>query len=490
MAHWQRLTITGLLLSLLALPVTIRGQVLEDIVIYDQAGAEVMFGHDGWLYKAEITQGDVQPFAAMPADTLFAPNTYPQYNSAVLTATHFWIWDSSVGTVVRYDRESRSTVFSKRPSLTRFSHNAVAHPTLGHPLVFGGYGYYRAKDFFLQFVPSLGEWRELPASRRVTDPPPLVQSTLLDYEDGKTVLLVEGHTSDNELMPLYNRRLVGKAWSFDVEAGAWSPIPFDPILGCLMRPATTAIDQDFRGEGRVLIGVLSLTSTGRCNQDLDPPLESGRVFIWQPERRRYAILETRVTFNGNTLPAGLLVTDDSLAIAQVGFSGDAEVPIRLVNQTIPLPETIVWRPLRLKQDRFWFWAIGIPLVLVLAVLTLLVWRVRRHKLIRYRKGAGEIRLQAGFSESVEGLPPNALAVLVFMASAPRGTHFGREDLESAFEDRAYAPDTLRTITNRALATINEIGNRRFDCDIIERRQGLDDKRRQLYFLTVRVKLEK
>jgi len=81
-------------------------------------------------------------------------------------------------------------------------------------------------------------------------------------------------------------------------------------------------------------------------------------------------------------------------------------------------------------------------------------------------------------------------VLVFMASAPRGTHFGREDLESAFEDRAYAPDTLRTITNRAVATINEIGNRRFDCDIIERRQGLDDKRRQLYFLTVRVKLEK
>ncbi|NBW93977.1 MAG: hypothetical protein EBR20_06380 [Bacteroidetes bacterium] len=74
--------------------------MLEDIVIYDQAGAEVMFGHDGWLYKAEITQGDVQPFAAMPADTLFAPNTYPQYNSAVLTATHFWIWDSSVGTVV------------------------------------------------------------------------------------------------------------------------------------------------------------------------------------------------------------------------------------------------------------------------------------------------------------------------------------------------------------------------------------------------------
>jgi hypothetical protein len=62
----------------------------------------------------------------------------------------------------------------------------------------------------------------------------------------------------------------------------------------------------------------------------------------------------------------------------------------------------------------------------------------------------------------------------------------REDLERPFSERAYNPDTLRTVTNRALVAINELGQQELGRDIVDRRPVADDKRRQEYIMTVRI----
>ena len=100
-----------------------------------------------------------------------------------------------------------------------------------------------------------------------------------------------------------------------------------------------------------------------------------------------------------------------------------------------------------------------------------------------------MRVQNGLTESIEVLPPNAREILTAMASKPPGTLIMREDLEKAFDGRAYSMDTLRTVMNRAISAINDVGEHRLGQEIIQRIPSPEDKRRQVYVLTVPVRLK-
>lgn len=114
------------------------------------------------------------------------------------------------------------------------------------------------------------------------------------------------------------------------------------------------------------------------------------------------------------------------------------------------------------------------------------WCVRLRLSLQLVSSRNQLRVRRGMVESHLALPPNATILLAYMCQSPPGTRFAREDVERPFSERAYNVDTLRTVTNRALTAINELGQQELGRDIVHRQAVLDDKRRQEYAVVVRI----
>ena len=465
------------------------GQTLDNLLVFNQVGNEVVLAYDGMLYKANVDKDQVLPYAPFPSDSLFAPNTKPTSNSGLLTEEYFWLWDSSIGSIVRYDREGVAHITAQNPTLTRFSHVATAHPQGGNPLVFGGYGFYRAKDFFIEFDTDLGEWREVPSVVGDDDPPPSMRGRLLALGDSSAVVYAGGVVSKTETMPLYNELDLERAWAFDTVKGSWSRLPIDDVLHCLLRESTMRLLKDFRGHESVFVGIHPKTDVTVCTSAVHPEMETGAVFLWHPASNRYAILETRFEFNAGIRLTALTASDDSLTIHQVGLDGSGNIPLMMKHQTKALDASIAWRTLELAEEPIVPPHILGALALLLGITATGAWRLRTRKGIWYTAGDTEMRVRNGLTESIEVLPPNAREILTAMASKPPGTLIMREDLEKAFDGHAYSMDTLRTVMNRAISAINDVGEHRLGKEIIQRIPSPEDKRRQVYVLTVPVRLK-
>ena len=163
------------------------GQTLDDLLILPQTNDASFIGLEDSIYRLDLRSGELNRHAPFPDRSLFAPNTLPQHNSSVASGNELWLWDSSIGSVVHIDSLGQSTVFPREagPTYSRFNHISTLHPISRLPLVFGGYGFYRAKNFFIFFDPGLGEWHEAPATSGRYDPPPRHRGRLLDAEIGR-----------------------------------------------------------------------------------------------------------------------------------------------------------------------------------------------------------------------------------------------------------------------------------------------------------------
>jgi hypothetical protein len=465
------------------------GQTLDNLLVFNQVGNEVVLAYDGMLYKTNVDKDQILPYAPFPSDSLFAPNTKPASNSGLLTEEYFWLWDSSIGSIVRYDREGVAYITAQNPTLTRFSHVAAAHPQSGNPLVFGGYGFYRAKDFFIEFDADLGEWREVPSVVGEDDPPPSMRGRLLALSDSSTVVFVGGVVSKTVTMPLYNELNLERAWAFDTVNRRWARLPIDDVLHCLLRESTMRLLKDFRGYESVFVGIHPKTDLTVCTSAVHPEMETGTVFLWHPASNRYAILETRFEFNTGIRLTALTASDDSLTIHQVGLDRSGDTPLVMKHQTRALDASITWRMLELPGEPIMPPHMLGLLVLLIGITATGAWRLRTRKGIWYTAGDTEMRVRNGLTESIEVLPPNAREILTAMASKPPGTLIMREDLEKAFDGRAYSMDTLRTVMNRAISAVNDVGEHRLGKEIIQRIPSPEDKRRQVYVLAVPVRLK-
>lgn len=467
--------------------VSTSGQSIDDVLLFQQQGGAVFAAHGETIYRMDLDAEEFLPFASMPDRTLFRANTQPNVNSVAASDSLLWIWDSSIGSVVWYDSLGRVTVSEHWPSQTRFNHVSALRPDTGEPLVFGGYGYYRASDFFIYFDLSHREWREVPWVRGPDDPPAQMNGRLVADPHRPEVYLFEGYTALENYRSLYNIAHPDVARAFHLPSGRWRQIPMNEDVACAMRGPSLWISDSLEKGVSTFISVYSRQWRAHwCDGEGYSGLEAGSVILWQPSLSRYAALPELASFSGSTRLAAVRVKDNKLTLYQVGLSDDKEKPLRVVTRTQSLPAVKEWTPLPAPRDRapLLQWLLG---GMMLAGLVMWIsWFVRFRVRLRLVPSHHEIRIRRGLIESRVTLPRNVIELLVHLCQYSPGTMIDREDLERPFSERAYNPDTLRTVTNRALVAINELGQQELGRDIVDRRPVADDKRRQEYIMTVRI----
>ncbi len=128
------------------LPSTSHGQrrINDELYLYPQNDDLVFLARGDSLYRVDMKQGEALPFAAMPDASFFLSNTKPGPHASIISDSRLWMWDNGIGSTFSYELSGAMAAYPQYPSRTRYAHASTTRPDTGEPLVFGGYGYYRA----------------------------------------------------------------------------------------------------------------------------------------------------------------------------------------------------------------------------------------------------------------------------------------------------------------------------------------------------------
>jgi len=478
----------GLLLVATLWPCRAQAQLrlADDMIFFGQRNDLLFFSHDDSLFRVDVESMQVLGVDRVPDESHFLVNTQPVPNSAIISDSTLWIWDASIGSVFAYNTEGLLKSYPQYPSRTRFGHAATTRPDTGEPLVFGGYGYWRAQDFFIYFDTTLHQWRELAYTPGPHDPSPQIRSSLLDVGNGRDVYLVQGSTSKQVSPMYYVQRPEALALRFDFDTMMWQPTLMNAEVACLISTHAKERLASFRGPEVTYVGIAHPASEA-CSplfEDRDVILEFSLLF-WRPETGEWAYQPLNSPLPSSRYFVGLQVGDNEAMAILMDISNTTGP--RVETLSFPISDSLSWQPLpEIERPPMpWYWPVGGVLVLLLsAVFVWIVWfrrcvyLVEDQDVLLIRRGSLVMRMD---------IVPNAMLLLKHLSEQPSGRWMNRQELEIPFESMAYAEDALRTTINRAISSINDIGLNELDRELIERQSSSADKRKQEYRLNPSVR---
>ena len=482
-AYRGDLILSAVLCLVFLLPSTSHGQlrINDDLYLSPQRDDLVFLARGDSLYRVDMKQGEALPFAAMPDASFFLSNTKPGPHASIISDSTLWMWDNGIGSTFSYELSGAMAAYPQYPSRTRYSHASTTRPDTGEPLVFGGYGYYRAKDFFIYFDTELQQWRELAYELGPHDPKGQIGSSLLNVGNGRDIYLVQGLTSKEVSPRYYDQQTEPLALVFDFDRRAWRNTRMNLEVACLISTHAKRKQVRFRDAGITFAGVLRPVTPAcvRLIQEREDLSDMSLIF-WQPEAGLWAIQPADTPLPSSMYIAGFQF-DDSTAtniLLDVGRLNGPSIDVR----SYPISDSLVWQPLpkleRASIPWHWVWvgvfAVGLSFLFVWTVwFRRYVYLVADEDLLLIRRGSLLMRVS---------LVPNATLLLAYLMEQPSGAWLNRTHIETPFAAMAYAEDALRTTINRAISSINDIGISEIGEELIERRPSSSDKRKQEYRL--------
>lgn len=445
-----------------------------DIDLYHQVDGSLFLSHRDTLYQVDVDMEEIDPISVMPSASIFGPNRYPTPSSAVVSDSGLWMWDRSVGTAVFLRPDESQKLYPLQSTGSRFSHAATTRPDTGEPLVFGGYGNFRAKDFFLFFDTKTREWREISHQKGEFDPKPQKQSYILDIGNGRDVYLIQGFVSNEELPPLYDKIATPSALIFDFSKKVWSRTRMNEEVACLITTPVKNRQFNFRGEGLVYGGLLFPTSN-QCSssyQTLQRFLVP-HITFWRPETSEWASYPVEITFPTNRYPIGFVFDDNEIGILLLRLDSGGNLSISIWKY--PIPESILWSTLPKEGEKVRW--IGILVALIFMSVMGLIGQItfRRVFLVCSPRNKSLI-VKRGLTIKEINISQGAATLLAFLLREGSDQWRNRSSLEQAFLDYRYEQDTLRTVINRAINDLNTLSRSELGVDMILRRSSENDKR--------------
>ena len=486
-SQWVFVLLKALLLAFILCPYQSQAQrsfADVDLNVYPQSGNLLFLSDPDSIYLVNLETRDRVSIASMPDASHFLKTSMPRASSAAVLDTTLWLWDASVGSTFSFGPSGLTGAFPQYPSRTRFKHAATTRPDTGEPLVFGGYGYYRAKDFFIYFDTALEQWRELPHQYGPYDPEPQVGASLLDIGNGRDVYMVQGHVSAEKSMPYYVERTQPLALLFDIEKREWRPTPMNEEVACLISTQAKNNRPDFRGLGKTFAGMLYPVSEA-CDYYFKGKPKRASLVFWQPDSGKWALQDVAAELPANYHLIGFSF-DDRTATAYF-FKVPGMDTREIETRSFPIADTLAWLSLpevAAPPVRWYWWLVTLP---ALGTFGVGIWFFRFRQCLYLMPEENMLFIQKGTLALQKRLLTNATAILSFLREHPRGKWLNREELEYPFTSMAYEPDALRTTVNRALSNVNDIGQQEMGLDLVERRPSLSDKRKQEYRLNPKVR---
>lgn len=404
-----------------------------------------------------------------------------------------WIWDASGGTPMRLPlREGeRAYAYPRRSWYALFGHAPGIRPETGNPVLYGGYGYYRAQDFLLEFDPEADTWRELPARFGSPTPGPRNAAWMLTGWDARRILLLGGSVAQSgQSPPVYSDEL-RDAWVYDPADSTWSEVDVDPGLVCSLKQWIYT-----------KVSVATHPSTGSVAFPVTCPTAAfpDRTMVqWRPLAGTVDVL--------GVLPRDLALQQVPLGTYIVPGSDSVTAMFWQVRRGRPPVEWTVHRfrfPLRTgygpagagdgTRPGAWLpWLAGLLLAATAGAIALARRRQRvpegtvpHRRVIRVEAtaGHGAIRLADGVDEHRPELSIHAAELLTFVArrQADAGQVLDAEEVNDLFLSRYRDPDTARVTKNRALDQLNEAFVRLYGMPLLERRRSPVDRRRVEYVI--------
>ena len=443
--------------------------------VYPQVDSSLFITRDDTLFKVDFDKVKVIPFAEMPPRSIFGGHRYPTPSSTVVSDSMLWMWDRSVGATGVFRPDASFEFFPLPSSGSRFSHGSTTRPDTGEPLVFGGYGNFRAKDFFIYFDVRHREWRELPHQKGKDDPKPQTQPHILDIGNGRDVYLIQGYNSDDKSPSKYDKAASSIALAFDISEKVWKKTPMNREVACLVSTKAKNRKPDFRGGGLVYGGLL-FPHSNPCHgsyqlfENISEPI----IVFWRPDTAEWAYYSADITLPSNHYPIGFLFDDDEVTVFLL-----SEIMINesnLVTRKISIPDSISWSALpREKMSVSWL-IIALSLFATIAAVASISWVVFFRVTIKISLKNCSLIIQRGFKSKEINISYNSLTLLVFMIQEKPPKWNNRDFLQGAFDGTQYDGDTMRTIINRAINSLNDLSQRELHVDFIERRSSEYDRR--------------
>jgi hypothetical protein len=455
-----------------------------DFEVYHQVDGSLFLSHRDTLFQVDVEKGVAVPFAEMPKKSSFGPNNYPVAGSSVISDSVMWMWDRSVGSTVFVRPDGSQEYFASQYSGSRFSHAATTRPDTGEPLVFGGYGQFRAKDFFIYFDVELREWRELPHKKGKNDPKPQTQSNILDIGNGKDVYLIQGFISGEELPPVYDKLPSRIALVFDIVERVWKETPMNEEVACLITTLAKNRHFNFRGGGLAYGGYL-YHRYNPCHAHYQIPTAiSEPVFVfWRPGSGEWAHYSADFNIPTDHYPIGLIFDDDKLSVITVRRIG--RDGFKIVTLERKIPDDLSWNALPRSVEEMQWLATAIIISVLSSALCIIYFLLGRNKIMLSEKDS-MITMRRGMVTKDVKIPQNSTILLIALLRLKPGEWAKRPSFEMAFSEFRYDPDTLRSISNRAMNNINELARKELNMDIVQRQSAEEDRRVNEYRIIPKV----
>lgn len=463
----------GLVISLVVLVARVAwGQGVETPLVFHQARGAAFVGLQGTLYRMDLEALAADSFSTLPRADLFAPRTYPREYSASISNNELWLWDAGVGTTVKYDSLGNQSIFLTDPSFSRHNHQGLFSSVLNQPILFGGYGHFRAKDFFLTFDRSSKSWIELAADYIGEQPKPQQNTRLLEDAATGLVYLFGGHTSATTNMPLYNKQDF-LAWSYDPANGHYRRLYSmpHPLLRAMSLSSVSAINTPFSDKAVWVSLSPDVSPTSPGNYD---------VFIWDAATGKYGSFSIPFVQPPKSRILAIRNKNDSLAIITIGVLPKPGEKPRISRQVYAYPERLDWISLKSFEP---YYRLGFTVLTLLVVLAAGIHFLKRREknsgpTIFFRAENLKLEFHVDGKSFVETLSPvNALILDAILRSAENDSAHVGTIIDTLSDKTGYDPDSLRSTLHRSVGQINELCRTYLQHDFISKKRDPRDGRR-------------
>ncbi|MEQ9105095.1 MAG: hypothetical protein RIE53_10380 [Rhodothermales bacterium] len=418
-------------------------------------------------------------------------NAHPAwYSSAVnLSTDEIWLWDRSVGATVKV-LVSDSLYVDFRPrrsSQTQFEHAGGLNPHTGSPIAFSGYGYYRAKDFVVEFDPELNTWREISVIEGPTPSPRMGGVSGFGFSDSLFVVVGGKQQVRNSNPPIYSDP-VQDAWALDLDRKKWTRLPFEPWLECHIESTARNLGQlpADRARSSLLFLITELCHVPSGNVSLinnvvewrpaDGVLRSIGILDRIPQPQKLAQLHHTVGLDSIRL--GFLAKDSSVPFVDWDYT---EVRVPRVDdgewlRLSPPPKTL---------GKTWV-VVSVGLLLLIPFTTY-VYKKRRRTKTHISVKRDSLYVHVDDVTYVNPIPQYVQVVLSVVAEqATDSDQIDVEHLDNMLLQWYPDPESARTMRNKAFTELNDIALRLTGREFILRSRREDDGRRFYYRVVVPV----
>lgn len=408
----------------------------------------------------------------------FDEKTLPYVNSGSWDAETdmIWLWDYSVGSTIHMTGTGDLVSFSpRRSSWVQFQHAGGLHPIDGTPLAYGGYGYYRAKEFMVNYSPSADNWNEVPFAN--APPPARLNAIMISGIDSTRIVIAGGDVSEAGVYPPANNIAAGDAWSFDFSTMQWQQLPFEEWVLCSMTFTRSQLGDIPVRDGRAL-----LFSPEYCPfpWSFEPPVRTA-ILSWEPLTGEASILGSVEDLPNPYRIMGLYLDESgSPQIAVTSGTDETYVGPLLRGSIRPLEAN----SLRLAAPpRFpaWWWSIA----LMVALLSATGVQMTRRFVIEVDASQGRVVFRKGFTRHITSPSPSVAQLAAAFATQPTSRRFSADFVGEHFDALIADPDAARVAKNRALNDLNELSRQIGLGEVVQRVRNSSDKRKFDYICSAR-----